>query len=389
MNFKLTDKNTALIVLAGSHAYGMAGPNSDIDVRGICIAPIWTHISRQQGGFDQTENPNFDHAHNAKDSLKRTIEKASGREILDKDWEELDATIYDVGKAIQLMGNCNPNMLELVFTDPSDVIYKNDIGQMLIDNKEKFISLKTRGTYLGYGHAQLKNIQRHRSWLLSPPKKQPERSEFGLPDNHSLLSVKEHNLINEEIQKKVRSWGIDQIDMPPQERIQLKENMKDFWKEVLKTNEADLDFKLDDLAANSLGLSDEVRAALTAEKKYRTSLSYWKSYLSWKDGRNPKRKKLEEEFGYDTKHASHLIRLMRTGCEILTTGNLFVKRDDAEDLLSIRRGERTYEDIVEEANSLESEMEVLFKKNVNNLPIRTDSKKLDDLHRDIIVKFIL
>jgi predicted nucleotidyltransferase len=389
MNFNLTDKNTLLVVLAGSHAYGMATPESDIDIRGICCAPIWIHISKQNGGFDQTEKPDFTHAPAVKSCLERSMKKASGRELVQKDWDELDATIYDVGKAINLMGGCNPNMLELVFTDPSDIIYKNEIGQMLIDKRHLFISLETKKRYMGYALGQLKKIQSHRGWLLNPPEKKPERSDFGLPENDSLLSVQEHNLINEEITKKIRSWGADQLELTPGDRIALNQNMKDFWVSKLNCGEEDLDIALEDLAANSLGLNDEVRAALKAEKRYRTAKKHWKSYLSWKSERNEKRQKLEEEFGYDTKHASHLIRLMRTGCEILSTGTLFVKRADAGDLLAIRRGERDYEDIVEEAENLKQEMQDLFTKNVNSLRIKPSSKALDDLHKDIVRKFIL
>jgi predicted nucleotidyltransferase len=388
MNFDLTNENVLLVVMAGSHAYGMAKPDSDIDIRGICVAPIWTHIS-QYDGFEQTSSPDFKNAPKVQGCLQRAMEKATGRSIEQKDWDELDATIYDVGKAIKLMGNCNPNMLELVFTDPADIIYKNEIGQILIDNKDKFISLQTKGTYLGYAFSQLKKIQSHRGWLLNPPKKKPERADFGLPDSHSLLSAKEHNVINEEISKKVRSWGVDNLELGQSERITLNEIMKDFWIENLRCEESDLGIRLDDLAANSLGLTEDVRAALTAEKKYRQARDHWKSYLSWRDGRNSKRKKLEEEFGFDTKHASHLIRLMRTGCEILSTGNLYVKRADAEELLAIRRGERFYEDIVDEAASLKKEMELLFDKNVNSLPTKTKSKDLDKLHNEIISKFFL
>jgi len=45
---------------------------------------------------------------------------------------------------------------------------------------------------------------------------------------------------------------------------------------------------------------------------------------------------LEAKFGFDTKHAMHLIRLLRMAREILETGVVHVKRPDAEELSAIR-----------------------------------------------------
>lgn len=51
-----------------------------------------------------------------------------------------------------------------------------------------------------------------------------------------------------------------------------------------------------------------------------------------------KRKALVDQFGYDIKHAAHLIRLLRMGVEFLKLGRLNVFREDADDLLEIKRG---------------------------------------------------
>ena len=56
-------------------------------------------------------------------------------------------------------------------------------------------------------------------------------------------------------------------------------------------------------------------------------MKHWDSYQTWKTHRNPARAELERQHGYDTKHAMHLIRLMRMGLEVLETGDLGVRRD--------------------------------------------------------------
>ncbi len=65
-----------------------------------------------------------------------------------------------------------------------------------------------------------------------------------------------------------------------------------------------------------------------------------------------KRKKLVDKFGYDCKNAGHLIRLLKMGIEYLTEGVLYVEREDAPQLLSIKNGEWTLEQVKREAEKL-------------------------------------
>ncbi|MEZ6014741.1 MAG: nucleotidyltransferase domain-containing protein [Planctomycetota bacterium] len=68
--------------------------------------------------------------------------------------------------------------------------------------------------------------------------------------------------------------------------------------------------------------------------------------------RNPARAELEARYGFDTKHAMHLIRLLRMGHEVLATGAVHVHRSDAQELLSIRHGGWSFERVAEEAARL-------------------------------------
>jgi predicted nucleotidyltransferase len=58
-----------------------------------------------------------------------------------------------------------------------------------------------------------------------------------------------------------------------------------------------------------------------------------------------KRRALVDKFGYDTKNASHLIRILRQGITFMQTGELEVYRSDAEELLAIKRGEYSFDDV--------------------------------------------
>lgn len=65
-----------------------------------------------------------------------------------------------------------------------------------------------------------------------------------------------------------------------------------------------------------------------------------------------KRKELVEKYGYDCKNASHLIRLLKMGIEILTTGEVNVLRKDSQLYISIKKGEWSLEKVKSEADRL-------------------------------------
>ena len=65
-----------------------------------------------------------------------------------------------------------------------------------------------------------------------------------------------------------------------------------------------------------------------------------------------KRIELFGKYGYDCKNAAHLIRLLRMGIEYLKDGCLYVLREDATQLLEIKRGEWTMEQVEKESDCL-------------------------------------
>lgn len=69
-----------------------------------------------------------------------------------------------------------------------------------------------------------------------------------------------------------------------------------------------------------------------------------------------KRKELVERFGYDTKNASHLIRLLKMGIEVLATGELLIERPDNNMLLEIKRGEWKLEKVLKLSDKLFGQM---------------------------------
>ena len=63
------------------------------------------------------------------------------------------------------------------------------------------------------------------------------------------------------------------------------------------------------------------------------------------NGRTERRMALIEKFGYDTKYASHLVRILKMGIELLKEEVVKVKRPDATFLLDIKNGKYKLEEI--------------------------------------------
>jgi predicted nucleotidyltransferase len=95
-----------------------------------------------------------------------------------------------------------------------------------------------------------------------------------------------------------------------------------------------------------------------------------------------KRGKLVEKYGYDTKNAAHLIRLLRMGIEFLVDGELNVEREDARQLLEIKRGEWTIEQVEKESERLFKVAEEAYIH--SSLPKEPDHAAINDLCIDIV-----
>jgi predicted nucleotidyltransferase len=96
-----------------------------------------------------------------------------------------------------------------------------------------------------------------------------------------------------------------------------------------------------------------------------------------------KRRALVEKYGYDCKNAAHLIRLLRMAIEFLTEGELYVRRQDATQLIEIKKGEWTLEKIKEEADRLFKLAEEAYVR--SKLPNSPDMEKVNDLLTGILM----
>lgn len=337
---------TILYTLFGSRAYGTDHPESDYDYKGVCVPP-----KRYRSGFLYR----FEQA-----EIKKPV----------------DSTVYCVRKFFQMAVSCNPNILDVLWADDDAVVHCTEHGEMIRDAKADFLSKKALYSFRGYAIAQLRRIRTHRRWLLDPPKKRPERSDFDLPDEVQ-IPTDQLNAALSRIQKKLDSWEIDFGELDDAEKIHIQEQIREYLSEV----EIASDEKFQ-AAGRLLGYDENFLEQLTREKKFKGAVSDWKKYNKWLKDRNPKRAALEAKYGYDTKHATHLVRLMRMCREVLTDGVVLVRRPDAEDLKALLNGAWTYDELVEWAEFQDKDLVEVARESA--LPRKPPRKKLDRLCQDII-----
>jgi hypothetical protein len=219
---------------------------------------------------------------------------------------------------------------------------------------------------------------------LHPPKVKPRREDFGLPAAGGTLSHDDQNRIEQSIADKLRSYAVDDVAMPKPARIAVQERMETFCRDVLSASNDEVEARMRAVATHALNLPPGVVSTLNAEKKYRAALKQWEAYQTWQRERNPARAELERRHGYDTKHAMHLIRLMRMGLEALERGELFVRRPDAAELSAIRDGALPFDELLGVAARLQGEMERAAA--TTQLPRDVDYAHVDELALELMAE---
>lgn len=331
----------------GSHLYGTNTKDSDIDERGVFIPD-----EKYFFGF-----------------LFRT------EQFEDK---VNDITYFEIRKFFQLALDNNPNIIELLFVPKDKWIHHTIDWSEIYENRNIFLSKKCKFTFSGYAHSQFNRIKLHRSWLLNPPSKKPERKDFGLSEHKRDLTRDQIGAFNALLSLKLENIKEfhplkDQLD-----KMQETHDFKAICKQFIDIDKFSLQ--------NIIPISDQFVEILQKENAYAQAERYYNQYENWKKNRNPERAKLEEKYLYDCKHASHLCRLITEGEELLTTGNITFPRPDVNFLLDVKNGIYKYEEISDILDSYDQKFEELYEK--SSLPHSADKPKVDDLCRKITKRFL-
>jgi predicted nucleotidyltransferase len=324
-NPKWLKEHVIFLTLAGSHCYNTNIEGSDVDIKGVATLPpevVFGFVEK----FDQ----------------------AQGK-------EPYDFEVFSLLKFAKLAYDNNPNILELLFVDESDILLTTPQWERIRSIRRSFLSKRIAATFAGYAKGQLHKIRTHRGYLLNPVLQIPTREEFGLPARSMVPKLHAADAsVTKVLDMMAGDWAID------------KTQQLDLYKE----------------AAKGLGFETNFVELLYKEKRYSALVSQKEAYDNWAKSRNPKRKLLEEKCGYDSKHLMHLVRLYRECLECLETGTLIIKRPDAKELIEIREGSWPFEKIEAWASDAESLIQLALKKTL--LPSSPNLKEINTVVQSIV-----
>lgn len=145
--------NTAMLVITGSVAYGVADTSTkskmpDFDCYGFCIPPkdiIFPHLKGEIQGFG-TPAPRFD--------------QFQKHGIIDPDahagkGQEWDITVFNIVKYFELCRGGNPNMIDTLFVPENCILHSTQVGRMVRDSRKLFISKEIWQKFRGYAWSQM------------------------------------------------------------------------------------------------------------------------------------------------------------------------------------------------------------------------------------------
>lgn len=297
--------NIILLTTGGSHAYGTNVETSDLDIRGITIERPQERLGLAT--FEQFEN------------------------------RETDTVVYALRKYVDLILNCNPNVIEMLGTKEEHLFVCAPEAQLLRDNVELFLSKKAIHSFGGYATAQLRRLQNALARDTYPEAEKEQHILNSIKTSLSTVSDRYVELTGGEI-----NLYIDKSHRPDVET--------EIFMDISLTHYPLRDFK---------NIYSDMHNIVHEYAKL--------------NHRNSKKDEL-----HLNKHAMHLIRLLIMGTEILEGKGINTFRGKDKDfLLSIRDGKWSYQQVFE----MVDEYEKKFKYAADNttLPKSPDFNKVEDM----------
>ncbi|MFN8858508.1 MAG: DNA polymerase beta superfamily protein [Planctomycetaceae bacterium] len=165
--------------LMGSVAYGVSGDTSDRDVYGFAIPPrdhLFPHLAGEIAGFGKPR-PRFENfqVHHVRDP-----DALAGKGC------EYDFSIYSIPRFFTLCLECNPNMIDSLFTPQDCVLHQTHVGSLVRERRHLFLHKGVWTRFKSYAYAQL-----HKMRTREPEGKRAAlREQFGFDVKYAYHSVR-------------------------------------------------------------------------------------------------------------------------------------------------------------------------------------------------------
>lgn len=340
--------------IRGSHAYGTNIEGSDEDIVGIYIQPDDDLLGIKYIPQISIDNSN--------------------------------QVYYELRRFYELAMEGNPNILE-IFDLPEDcILYENRVFTIIKHSKDKFITKHLFNSFANYARSQIKKAKgfnKKMNWDMNKVTRKDvldfcyvitrkeESTPFkswidNFPINAPFYDGKVYNVgIWHPISIYEKHIGLAKVNNIP--NLYSMYSMNEGGG-IVSEDSNDVQLRSIPKDAPHLGYLQFDKNA------YSTHCKHYREYQAWLTNRNPLRYDMNKEHGkgYDAKNMMHCIRLINTAIDIAQGRGLVIRRpkNEIESLLSIRRGEMEYEDLIELADVKIQIAEESFMK--SNLPSNVD-----------------
>ena len=324
--------------ISGSKAYGLNTPTSDTDLKGVY------YLSKEQFyGLDHISQINN---------------------------ETNDEVYYELGRFVELLIKNNPNILELLATPEDCVLYKHPIMNRL--HISMFLSKLCKETFAGYALTQIKKARGYKKKIINPVEKERKSVlDFCfILHGYNSIPLNEWLMQNHFVQEQC---GLTSI---PHSKglyaLFYDDEIIHRYKGIMNSELAN------EVSLSSIPKGEKEKAYLFFNKEsYSSYCKDYREYWEWVEKRNEDRYlgNAEHGKGYDAKNMMHTIRLLQVAEEMLTTGTLNVKRPNRDELLSIKKGNFQYDDLLSMAHALMDRIEFAYDK--SPLPAFPNKEKIE------------
>lgn len=353
MDFKMTIqtlKNKNLILfqsISGSRSFGLATENSDTDIRGVYYLP-------KEDFFGLNYIPQISNETN-------------------------DITYYEIGRFVELLQKNNPNILEVLVSPEDCIQHKNPLMDLL--KPEDFLSKLCKDTFAGYAISQIKKAKGLNKKILNPiDKERKSILDFCyILENNSSVPLKKW------LREFPSSGGISEgRGGLSQEKCGLVsiDNTKGMFA-LFYDESGDLGYKgiIQNEEANQVSVSSVPKGEQSLAfmfcnlDAYSTYCKDYREYWKWVSERNEDRYNVNQNHGqnYDSKNMMHTIRLLQSCEHIFKTGSLEIRVENRDELLDIKAGNWSYDNVMKKAEQLIKSIEYHHSK--STLPEFPDVEK--------------
>lgn len=309
--------------VAGSKAYGLASSASDTDIRGVFAVSASQFL-----GMSTVEQINADN----------------------------NNTVYfELGRFVELLAKNNPNALELLGIREEFVRVRHPLFSLL--TPELFLSKRCFDTFVRYASTQIKKAQNLNKKVFNPI--QGERKRV-LDFCYALRGYGSQPL---ETWLAERSWNTSQCGLV---RVP---HFCDVYA-LFYDHSGELSFRgitaketSDEVATSAIPDAMQPAGFMTFNRAaYGRHCREYASYQQWLQERNEERYQntAEHARGYDTKNMMHTFRLLSMAEDIAQKGTIVTQRPDRSELLAIRKGTYSYEELLVRAEHTVEHLRSLF-----------------------------